>query len=53
MSKIKEWEYDDAMHDYIKHTEELEQLLEEDNPDSKEITKLEKIIANFEKVLFS
>ena len=33
MSKVKEWEYDDVMHDYLQWQDELERLLDEDEPD--------------------
>lgn len=53
MSKVKEWEYDDVMHDYIQYTEELEKILNEDEPDEEEVARLEKIIADFEDALFN
>ena len=53
MAKIKEWEYDDVMHDYIRYTEELEELMQEDEPDEEEIEEIKKIIADFEDVLFN
>ena len=52
MSKIKEWEYGDAMHDYTKFTDELEELLSEEEPDEEEVTRLKKIIADYEDALF-
>lgn len=53
MSKLKEWEYDDAMHDYLKLTEELEELENEDEPDEDEIMEVKDTIAEYEDILFS
>lgn len=52
MSKIKEWEYDDVMHDYMKWQDELENLLNDEEPDGEEIERVKKIIADYEDVLF-
>ena len=52
MSKIKKWEYDDAMHDYIQWTEALENLLNDEEPDEEEIESVKKIIADYEDALF-
>lgn len=52
MNKIKEWEYDDIMHDYIQWQEELENLLNDEELDEEEIKRVKKIIANYEEVLF-
>jgi hypothetical protein len=52
MSKIKEWEYDDAMHDYMKWQDELENLLNDEDPDEEEIARVKKIIADYEDALF-
>lgn len=49
---IKEWEYDDAMHDYMQWQNELENLLNEEEPDEEEIERVRKIIANYENALF-
>lgn len=52
MSKIKEWEYDDVMHDYMQWQDELENLLNDEEPDEEEITRVKKIIADYEDALF-
>lgn len=52
MSKIKEWEYDDVMHDYLQWQDELEKLLDENEPDVDAINEAKKIIADYEDVLF-
>lgn len=52
MSKIKEWEYDDAMHDYMQWKDELENLLSDEEPDEEEIERVKKIIADYEDALF-
>lgn len=53
MSKIKDWEYDDAMHDYLKWTDELENLLNDEEQDEEEIERVKKIIADYEDALFN
>jgi hypothetical protein len=53
MGKIKEWEYDDVMHDYMQWTDELENLLNEEEPDEEEIERVRKIIADYEDALFN
>lgn len=52
MSKIQEWEYDDAMHDYMQWQDELENLLSDEEPDEEEIARVKKIIADYEDALF-
>lgn len=53
MSKVKEWEYDDTMHDYTKWTDELRRLLSEDEPDMEEIERVKKVVDDYENALFS
>lgn len=53
MSKIQEWERDDAMHDYMQWKDELENLLNDEEPDEEEIIRVKKIIADYEDVLFN
>lgn len=53
MSKVQEWEYDDAMHDYMKWQDELENLLSDEEPDEEEIARVKKIIADYEDALFN
>lgn len=52
MKKIKEWEYDDAMHDYMQWQDELESLLKDEEQDKEEIERIKKIIADYEEALF-
>ena len=52
MSKIKEHEYDDAMHDYLQWQEELERLLDEEESDEEAIQKVREIITDYEDALF-
>lgn len=52
MSKVKEWEYDDVMHDYLKWQDELERLLQEEEPDEDAIKEAKGYIADFEDALF-
>lgn len=52
MNKIQEWEYDDAMHDYMKWQDELANLLNDELSDEEEIERVKKIIANYEDILF-
>ena len=52
MSKIQEWEYDDAMHDYMKWKDELGNLLNDEEPDEEEIARVKKIITDYEDALF-
>ena len=52
MSKIQDWEYDDAMHDYLQWQDELERLLNEDEPDEPSIQEAREIIADYEDALF-
>ena len=52
MLKINEWEYDDAMHDYIKFKDELEKLLSDKEPDEEEVLRLKRIISDYEEVLY-
>ena len=52
MSKVNEWEYDDAMHDYLQWKDELERLLKEEEIDEEEITRVENIISDYKEVLF-
>ena len=52
MSKVNEWEYDDAMHDYLQWKDELERLLKEEEVDEEEIKRVENIISNYKEVLF-
>lgn len=49
---IKDWEYDDAMHDYMQWTDELENLLNDEEQDEEEIERAKKIIADYEDALF-
>ena len=52
MSKIKEHEYDDAMHDYLQWQSELGRLLDEEESDEDAIQKAKEIIADYEDALF-
>ena len=52
MSKVNEWEYDDAMHDYLQWKDELERLFKEEEIDEEEITRVENIISDYKEVLF-
>ena len=52
MSKIKEWERDDVMHDYLQWQDELEKLLDEDEPDEDVIKEAKKMVADYEEALF-
>ena len=52
MSKVNEWEYDDAMHDYLQWEDELERLLKEEEVDEEEIKRVENIISNYKEALF-
>ena len=52
MSKINEWEYDDAMHDYLQWKDELEKLLNDEEPDEEEIKRVQNIVTNYEDALF-
>lgn len=52
MKKIKEWEYDDAMHDYMQWQDELENLLSDEEQDEEEIERVKKIISDYEDALF-
>ena len=52
MSKIKEWEYDDVMHDYLQWQDELERLLDEDEPDEDAIKEAKEMIADYEDALY-
>jgi hypothetical protein len=49
---IKDWEYDDAMHDYMQWKDELENLLNDEEQDEEEIERVKKIIADYEDALF-
>lgn len=49
---IKEWEYEDVMHDYMQWQDELENLLNDEEPDEEEIERVKKIIADYEDALF-
>ena len=53
MRKINEWERDDAMHDYLQWQNELERLLNEDDPDADAIEDAKEMIAGYEEVLFT
>lgn len=53
MSKVKEWEYDDVMHDYLQWQDELERLLDEDEPDEDAINEAKKMVAYYEEALYS
>ena len=50
--KINDWEYDDVMHDYLQWQDELERLLQEEEPDEDAIDEAKKIIADYEEALF-
>ena len=52
MSKVRDWEYDDAMHDYLQWQDELERLLDEEVPDEDAIKEARKMIADYEDALF-
>lgn len=51
--KVKEWEYDDVMHDYLQWQDELERLLDEDEPDEDAINEAKKMVAYYEDALYS
>lgn len=51
-NKIQEWERDDAIHDYLQWQDELENLLNAEEPDEEEIQRVKKIIADYEDALF-
>lgn len=52
MSKIKEWEYDDVMHDYLQWQDELGRLLDEDVSDEDAIKEAKEIITDYEDALY-
>lgn len=52
MSKVKDWEYDDIMHDYLQWQNELERLLDAEEPDEEAIKEAEDIIADYEDALY-
>ena len=52
MSKIQDWEYDDAMHDYLQWQDELTRLLAEDERDEDAIKEAREMIADYEDALF-
>ena len=52
MSKVNNWERDDAMCDYVQWKDELERLLKEEETDEEEIERVENIISNYEEALF-
>lgn len=52
MSKVREWEYDDVMHDYLQWQDELERLLAQEVPDEEQIREVKGYIADFEDALF-
>ena len=52
MSKVRDWEYDDVMHDYLQWQNELERLLAQEIPDEEQIREVKGYIADFEDALF-
>lgn len=53
MSKVREHEYDDAMHDYMQWKDELERLLNEDEKDEEAIFEAKEMVEKYEEALFS
>lgn len=52
MSKVREHEYDDAMHDYMQWKDELKRLLDEKEPDEDAIFEAKEMIDKYEDALF-
>lgn len=52
MSKVREHEYDDAMHDYMQWKDELERLLNEDEKDEEAIFEAKEMVEKYEDALF-
>jgi len=52
MRKVQEWEYNHAMHDYLKWQDELEKLLNKGQLDEESIRNAKEIIADYEDALF-
>lgn len=43
LKKVKDWEYDDAMHDYMQWQNELRNLLNDEEQDKEEIERVKKL----------
>lgn len=52
MSKVNDHEYDDAMHDYMQWKDELERLLNDEEPDEDAIYEAKEMIEKYEDALF-
>lgn len=52
MSLVREHEYDDAMHDYMQWKDELERLLNDEEPDEDAIFEAKEMVDKYEDALF-
>ena len=52
MSKVKGWDYDGVMNDYLQWQNELERLLDAEEPNEEAIKEAEDILADYENALY-